>query len=199
MKLPKYLLWLDLETTGSDPEVDCIIEVGCTLTFNDLADVHGSEGTPWEFTSLVAPTPRGIASMFENPVVWNMHTKNGLIDELHAGVDNLPRPEDVADQLKKQLFELCGARHNIALAGSGVAHFDIKFLRKYMPDLVRFLAYPIIDIGVIRRTFWMWAPNVDTSFESWFNPNDKLHRGLADIKLHLEEARYYKVLMEGLA
>ena len=41
-KLEDKLLWLDLETTGSDEANDCIIEVGCVLTTHDLIELASS-------------------------------------------------------------------------------------------------------------------------------------------------------------
>lgn len=206
---PDYLLWLDLETTGSEVDGDdCIIEIGCVLTdweLNDILYTPGvgvGMGTPWEFSKLVDPTQGGIVSLFFNKVVWNMHTRNGLIEELQReGADG---SYHVEEKLLREL-EMLGVRpHKAALAGSGVGHFDIRALRRWMPALVKFLAYPIFDIGVVRRSFQWWVR--DEFKDSYLyetkdgkNFGDlKPHRALQDAKLHLEEARWFRNIIHDL-
>lgn len=52
--LADHLLWLDLETTGSDEAHDSIIEVGCALTTTDLVEIAA-------FSEIVTLSPRGWA------------------------------------------------------------------------------------------------------------------------------------------
>lgn len=210
---PDYLLWLDLETTGSDVGaggVDCIIEVGATLTDWELNSilwepyVGVGTGTPWEFSHLVEPTKEGLFSLFNNRTVWRMHTDNGLIEALRAiaptSSDQIPDPAvHVAEVLIERLIGLGVKPKRCALAGSGVAHFDSRALRHEMPNLMDFLAYPIYDIGVVRRTFQWW---VRDEFKDYYlrgdNTSQKPHRALDDAKLHLEEARWYRDVIHNL-
>jgi oligoribonuclease len=198
MGQPDYLLWLDLETTGSDVEEDCIIEIGCHLTTRDLEFVtyNTSPHEPWTFDWLVEPEEGGWSRVFKNSTVHAMHSDNNLIDDItgawHTGLE-LKDPYEVADILIEELERLDIKSHKAMLAGSGVAHFDSRFLHKHMPQLMRYLAYPVLDVGVLRRAFQMWAPHVPT-----FDPfeDGKPHRALADVKGHIEEARFYQTIMD---
>jgi len=177
-KLEDKLLWLDLETTGSDEAHDCIIEVGCVLTTHDLIELG-------EFTSIVKPEALGLGRMLQNPIVRAMHEKNGLLSEvLEVTDDHLPHK--VTQRLLEWLVASGGEQSKVALAGSGVGHFDIRFIRRYMPQLASFLRYWVIDIGSIRRAHDMWV-GTTISVEN----DNKTHRALDDVHCHVAEARAF--------
>lgn len=178
-----HLLWIDLETTGSASDKDCIIEVGAVLTTTDLTEL-GS------FTSLVRPNDRGLGRLMLNKFVREMHTANGLLDELLNS--EAKTPHDVGQELIAWATDLGAQQGRTVLAGSGVAHFDRRFLDKFMPQVTQLLRYWVIDIGVIRRAHDMW---VGTEVSK---ANDaKTHRALDDVYCHLEEARAFKALWSG--
>ena len=176
----EHLLWLDLETTGSDESKDCIIEVGAILTTEDL---HIIAELQW----VLSPTDEALGRLLRNDVVREMHTANGLLDHVLAGAGM--KPHQAAKDMLTWL-EINGAKQgHVALAGSGVAHFDRRFLDRYMPQVSRFLRYWVIDIGVIRRAHGMW---VGTEVSA---ANDaKTHRALDDARCHLAEALAFRDL-----
>lgn len=174
------LLWLDLETTGSDEEKDSIIEVGCVLTTPTL-DVL------CEHTTLVMPSPLGLGRLMLNPTVRSMHETNGLLDALLN--EDVPPPHAATKFLLEWLDANGAKQGHTVLAGSGVGHFDRRFIKRYMPQLDRFLRYWCIDIGVIRRAHDMWVGTVVST------ANDgKTHRALDDARCHLAEAQAFRDL-----
>lgn len=174
------LLWLDLETTGSDVAHDCIIEVGCILTTTDLTHLG-------EFQAVVLPEPEGYGRMMLNDFVRNMHADNGLLEDLTAGLGK--KPHEVTKSLLKWAADLGAKEGRTVLAGSGVGHFDRKFIDRYMPPLSRFLRYWCIDTGVLRRAHEMWVGTVVST------ANDaKTHRALDDVRCHLAEAQAFRDL-----
>ena len=177
--LTDHLLWCDLETTGSDEKAgDEIIEIGCVLTTHDLKEL----GT---FTCVVRPSPLALGRMMQNPVVKAMHEKNGLLDYVLTAAED-QRPHQVTRRLLDWL-DAAGAPAKLVLAGSGVGHFDRRFIERYMPQLAQRLRYWVIDIGVIRRAHQMWVGDVISC------ANDrKTHRALDDAKCHLEEAQAFR-------
>lgn len=179
------LLWLDLETTGSDETKDSIIEVGCILTTYDLNAVG-------EFQAVVTPEPLGYGRMMLNPTVRAMHEANNLLWELSEG--NGRRPHEVTNDLMRWLADSGASQGRTVLAGSGVGHFDRRFIARYMPQLDRFLRYWCIDIGVIRRAHEMWVGSV-VSTEN----ENKTHRAIDDVWCHLKEARIFRDLWRGVS
>ena len=179
--LTDFLLWLDLETTGSDESKDSIIEVGAILTTPDLDDVA-------EYQSIVLPTDEALGRLLRNPVVKDMHRANGLLDQLLM-LESGPKPHAVATELLGWLDERTVADDSIVLAGSGVGHFDRRFLERWMPQVARRLRYWCIDVGVVRRAYAMWTDTAEVHPE---HVPGKTHRALDDARFHLEEARMWR-------
>ena len=177
------LLWLDLETTGTDETRDSIIEIGCILTTEAL-DMLG------EYESLVLPTDEALGRLLRNPVVKDMHRANGLLDQMLM-LESGRKPHAVAQELLAWLDE--HTDQPVVLAGSGVGHFDRRFLKRWMPQVDRRLRHWCIDVGVIRRAHEMFTGNPPPS-----SANDaKTHRALDDARCHLKEALAFRALWRG--
>jgi oligoribonuclease (3'-5' exoribonuclease) len=176
--LRHHLLWTDLECTGSDEAKDEIIEIGCVLTTYDLVEL----GT---WTAVVQPRPEALGRMMLNDVVRQMHTKNGLLEEVinQEGWAVHTATQELLDWLRGHEIK----KGDLVIAGSGVGHYDSRFIKKFMPQLMPgYCKYWVIDIGNIRRAWDMWV-GTDVS-----SANDgKTHRALDDAKCHLEEARAF--------
>ena len=174
------LLWLDLESTGSETS-DSIIEVGCVLTDRSLQEI-GS------FTSLVRPDLPNWTRMFSLQPVVDMHQQNGLIDDIEAGFSHgyLPPCHSVEAAVIDWAVRLGAKPGATYLAGSGVSHFDQRMLLAHMPLLARFCRYATIDIGVIRRVHSIMLEELPS------RANDaKTHRALDDVYCHIQEMRDY--------
>lgn len=179
------LLWIDLETTGSDEARDCIIEVGAILTTTEL-DVLG------ECSIVVAPTAEGLGRLMQNAFVRDMHQRNGLLPLLLDAETPAYKPHEAAKTLLAWAERLGAKQGRTVLAGSGVGHFDRRFIARWMPQVDKFLRYWCIDIGVVRRAHDLW---VGTPVSA---ANDaKTHRGLDDIRCHVEEARAFRDLWQS--
>lgn len=201
---PKYLVVLDLETTGTDEHQDSIIEVGIVLCTLDLVEVA-------EWDSIVMPTHWGGSRPVQwwtdgghwlrslmNEYVAGMHTQNGLINELMAtGADRKGMADfwfgvnGIQQQLERWLSGY-GKRHEFMLAGSGVSHFDRRFLKAQLPEFEKWLQYPNMDVGVVRR-FATLLCGVDVPDLS----EGKTHRALDDARIHLQEMRNWRAFIEN--
>lgn len=179
MRKYDHLLWVDLETTGVDERLDSIIEVGAILTDTNLNEID-------QKSILVEPTDEAILRLVRNGAVTEMHLANGLLDDLNS---EAVFPPHLADSMLVGMLEKHSVRkHRVILAGSGVSHFDRRFIKAQLPYTDAYLAYPSIDIGVVRRTWQMLVPGYSVSPAQ----GSKTHRALDDIKYHLEEARAFK-------
>lgn len=182
-----HLLWIDLETTGTNEKLDDIIEVGFILT-DVTMDHEIAQGSMALQVSEFA-----WQRMKETPIVWDMHTENGLIEVLEGNNSDLPTARQYEEFLIKQVLVANEVEsHRVMLAGSGVGHFDRKFIKEKFPSLDSYLAYPVIDVGVIRR-FYRELCGMEVS-----GANDgKTHRALDDIRCHLDEAKWFKKQFSG--
>jgi oligoribonuclease len=179
----QYMLWLDLETTGTDERHDEIIEVGVALTDRDLNII---EERTW------VCFPESTTPLFlMDDVVIDMHVKSGLIgDVLKAGKRGEVSIEYIDNLVSELLFKYNGTRHT-PLAGSGVMHFDRRFIKQYMPETDKKLTFWAYDVGVVRRFMRMAGMQTPDNFEGL------KHRALDDVHDHINEAKVYLDLMKN--
>ncbi len=181
-----HLAWIDLESTGTNEHVDDIVEIAMIVTDMSLQPVM-------QYTEVIQPEHGDWYDRMRSiDAVFDMHTKNGLIEDLQSGV--APDLFSVDREIVSILKEMEIREKAIMLAGSGVGHFDARFIRHHMKYLSKHLAYPVIDVGVMRR----FVRDVVGRPDMIPNEGDgsiKTHRAMDDIKLHLEEARYYRKVL----
>ncbi len=135
------LCWLDLETSGLDHTTDAILEVAVSVT-----DWDGQLTYDPGMVSAVAKFPN--TTKFD-PVVKSMHTANGLFNDI---ADHGQALSDIDAALADHISDFGRQRHELWLAGSGVAQFDIHWLRAQMPlTSASVHHYVTLDVGHLRR------------------------------------------------
>jgi oligoribonuclease len=134
-------LWIDLETTGLDPDNDRIIEVGWFLS-----DHH--EQVTEAQSVLITPDKIAWELMKQDLFVQSMHTNNGLLKDMDAFGTIMV--EDAEDQILEDLLKHKGGIP--ILAGASV-HFDRGFIRTWMPRLDRRLTHRHMDVSTLRMFF----------------------------------------------
>jgi len=157
-------VWIDLETTGLDPDNDRIIEVGWFLSDNTL------QITP-EQSVLITPDKIAWELMQQDLFVQNMHTKNGLLRDMETFGSILI--EDAEDQILEDLDK--HPDDIFILAGASV-HFDRAFIRNWMPRLDRKLLHRHMDTSTLRLFFDSLGYRSVADKE-----HDTVHRALEDI------------------
>jgi oligoribonuclease (3'-5' exoribonuclease) len=180
-----YLLWCDLETTGLDLKADVILEAAFILTDSNLDAKMQSH-------HLFPPSQAGWDLLLANEFVRKMHAANGLVAELVSSGSRLDWQAENA--IRDHDVELEGAisRHledgdTLHLAGSGIAAFDRPLIDRDFPLVSHLLHYAPIDVGVLKRTWQMWAGQPISTDDA-----NKTHRAMADVEGHLREARLFR-------
>lgn len=183
--------WVDLETTGGDHLTGHVLEVAAVITTADpAAEVLA------EFERVVAPAmivaelAAGVPfSALVNPEVAAMHERNGLARALRTAAPTSTRSLDA--DLTAWRLEVCdraGAPRKMLLAGSGVAHFETRWLPRHFPRFNGGLTYYALDTGVLRRALRLCGVDVP--------PNgSRTHRALADVHDHIAEWRAMSALV----
>ena len=183
------LAWIDLETTGLDAHLDPILEIGLIIT-----RARPPFETVATYEAVIAPDEDEWYTRM-NSFVREMHTGNNLLNDIESHGRAL---SDVEEEVVS-LFKEYGRPHNYMLAGSGVSHFDHRFINAQMPILAKWLQYPSLDVGVIRRALgFSGRSDLDAFGQTFATVNDKPHRGLDDVADHLNEFRAYSKMFEGI-
>ena len=172
-------VWFDAETTVRCPNFDRMVEAGVIITDSDLVELA-------RYSSLVEPGALGRERLAGCPEALAMHTESGLLDALNS--EALPALRDV----EREIVALVDAFTDqpAVLSGSGVAAFDLQFIRQQTPQLTSRLEYWTHDIGHLRRE-WKRATGTELVTANQHKP----HRALIDIDLHLIEARAFREVL----
>jgi oligoribonuclease len=181
VSIEQPLVWIDLEMTGLDPDVDAIIEIATIVTDGQL---HQVEQGP---DLLVAAPPSALAQMDE--LVRNMHGRSGLLDALQ----HVDRSVAQAEAETLAFVRTLVPDPAIApLAGNSV-HADRMFLRRYMPTLEAHLHYRNVDVSTLKELIRRWRPKL---LDEAPVKSDR-HRALGDITESIEELRFYRKALFG--
>nr|CAD2131055.1 unnamed protein product [Meloidogyne enterolobii] len=171
------LIWIDCEMTGLDPIKDRLVEIACIVTEGDLKIVA-------EFGPFAIKQPTNILEGM-NDFVRQMHEKNGLLKRVESeGIEE----SEVENKLMEFLLVHTPPK-TCQLAGNSV-HYDLQFLKRYMPKFVEHLHYRIIDVSTIKELVKRWYSDSEKLVNM---PPKKLnHLAMDDIKESIDELIYYK-------
>ena len=168
------LIWMDLEMTGLDPEINVIIEIATVVTTASLDVV--AEGP-----SLAITQPKESMDLMDD---WNQehHSASGLIDRIAS--DGVSEAE--AEAMTLDFVSSHVDRGEAPLCGNSIWQ-DRRFLARYMPSLESYLHYRIIDVSTVKELAERWAPAVLDEVVKKGN-----HRALDDVLESIDELRHYR-------
>lgn len=171
-----WLLWVDIETTGLDPNEDKILQLACVLTNCQDEKIHYKQ----EFTFY--HDEGTLLKMSE----WckEQHFKSGLVYDVLQSSWTI---EDVERKIILILNQHLTIRDTVYLAGNSV-HFDKSFISRLMPLLAKRCSHRIVDVSSLAIICKHLAPNL------YENRPDKSHEhtAMADIMESIAEYTYYK-------
>lgn len=171
---PEHLIWIDLEMTGLDPDVDRIIEIATIITDGALNIV--AEGP-----ALAIRQPNEILAGMDQ---WNrdQHGKSGLVDRVRVS----PLSEPDAESLTLDFIKKYVPPGKSPMCGNSICQ-DRRFLYRHMPDLERYFHYRHLDVSTVKELAARWAPEIYKGFSK-----EPCHLALQDIIDSIRELRYYR-------
>ena len=173
------LVWIDLEMTGLEPEVERIVEIAVIITDGQLERLE-------EGPDLVLSAPEEVLGAMHEVVV-QMHTASGLINQIRASRLTVELAEAQVLEFVKRYIPEPGVA---PLAGNSV-HADRAFLHKYMPQLEAHVHYRNVDVSTLKELARRWRP--ETLEQAPRKAGG--HRALADIRESIEEMRYWRTAL----
>ena len=165
----KKLLWIDMEMTGLDPEIERVIEVAAIVTdldFKTLESYHSVIKQPQAF--------------LDNMDEWNRkhHGESGLLAKVPLGAE----PHQVEKELCELVQRHYGPEERAVLAGNSIFQ-DRKFIDLYFKDLARLLHYRMMDVTA-------WKIIMNAKYHVEYQKRDS-HRALEDIQESIEELKTF--------
>jgi oligoribonuclease len=173
MKNNPYLVWIDLEMTGLDPERHVILEIASIITNGSLEIV--AEGP----NLAIRHAPEVFSAM--EPWSRRHHEASGLTARAMASAYDTPSAEDetlafVSSHCRKGKSPLCG----------NSIWQDRRFLSKHMPRLEAFFHYRNIDVSSVKELVNRWYPRLPRYVKR------KTHLAMDDIRESIGELAYYR-------
>lgn len=213
----KHIAWCDIETTGLDPALDTPLEIAIVLTGLDL-DVIAERTwlvLPPQLDVIALPTvvrtmhnenglfrdifdaQDALRERDKRPASAYLDSRRNLYalpeSELPAERIDFARVIDhrIDDWLRAKLgyqWHDYGHKRTLALGGSGVSHFEARWLPLWFPKFNEWLHHSTLDVGVLRR----FIENVANRPKLVPQSTRTLeHRAMDDVQMHLREGRKY--------
>jgi oligoribonuclease len=168
------LIWLDLEMTGLEPDVDVILEMATIITDSHLNVL--AEGPVFAIKTT--------DQVLENMNEWCIehHGKSGLTQRCKDSITSLE--EATAETVK--FVEQYVPKGVSPMCGNSIGQ-DRRFINKYMPEYEDYFHYRNIDVSTIKELARRWKPEV----------LDKVvktgaHLALDDIRESIAELKIYR-------
>ncbi len=169
-----YLVWIDLEMTGLNPDTDHIIEAAIVITDGDLNTIA-------EAPVLAVHQSDAVLDGMDN---WNKNThgKSGLIDRVKASTLT---EADVEAQMIAFMKEYVPTRIS-PMCGNSICQ-DRRFLARWMPKFEDYFHYRNLDVSTLKELAKRWKPDMAKGVKKHGK-----HEALADIYESIEELKHYR-------
>ncbi len=187
-----YVIPLDLETAGLNPEQHEILEVAAVVGRFD------ADGNFVRFGGLSRVMPlRSDITTWHDEVI-KMHSANGLLAEcasVRRQVTQAYSPHAQSDEgklnehrrrLDDELARLASNHpkdRKYTLVGNTV-HFDLNFVKKYFPNFAAHLSHRVLDVSSVRLFLEMLGKP--------YVKGDVAHRAMADVEMSLATLASYR-------
>ncbi|MDR0807349.1 MAG: oligoribonuclease [Enterobacteriaceae bacterium] len=168
------LIWIDLEMTGLDPQINRIIEIATIVTDANLNIL--AEGP----VLAVHQPDEHLALMDE----WctTTHTANGLVKRVKESTfDERAAELQTIEFLRQWVPEGCSP-----ICGNSIGQ-DRRFLYRYMPELERYFHYRYLDVSTLKELARRWKPEILAGIKK-----QNSHQALDDIRDSIAELAYYR-------
>jgi len=171
---PNYLIWIDLEMTGLNPDSDRIIEVATVVTNGNLEIIE--EGP----VIAVNQSEEVLAHMDE----WNtkQHTRSGLVERVRNSNVN----ETAAEAITLEFLMRLVPPNRSPMCGNSICQ-DRRFLFRHMPKLEQYFHYRNLDVSTVKELAKHWKPGIAKLFKK-----KSTHLAMDDIKESIDELKHYR-------
>ena len=168
------LVWLDMEMTGLNPDIDKVIEVAMIVTDSQL-------NTLAEAPVLVVHQSDEALDAMDS---WNKstHARSGLIAKVKAATLSEAEVEQkfldfMAQYVPASVTPMCG---------NSICQ-DRRFMVRHLPRLEAYFHYRNLDVSTLKELVKRWKPELIKGMVKHGK-----HEALADIQESIAELKYYR-------
>lgn len=181
------LLWLDVETTGLDPESDDLLEIGMIATDVNLNRLDDGYHAVVRFDEPV-----------EDAFIAHMHGANGLLDECRTGIPIEHVVVGAGDYVMRHLPDPNSKeKGRVLLAGSSVA-FDRAWVDAKLPGILNGVHHRLFDMSAIGEAMRAWNPMVAAGAPTWAKDPKRDDRVLRCLAHSLALAAWWRDMLAGI-
>lgn len=170
----EYLVWVDMEMTGLDPDRDRVIEIAFVVTDARLEVVAEAP------VLVVHQSDEVLAGMD----AWNTatHGRSGLTARVRASTLD----EAAAQRQMLGFLERHVPAKASPMCGNSICQ-DRRFMARWMPGLEAYFHYRNLDVSTLKELARRWKPEVLAGLVK-----QSRHEALADIHESIGELRHYR-------
>lgn len=173
------ILFLDVETSGLDPDKHVILELGAVLVDVNLVELGRR---CWIFKS-------DDFDVLDTLETVDLHRASGLLDALDDDdVPGFSRAGVESALLRWLAYECAVPSGSLELAGFSI-HFDRGFIRRHMPLFNRWLSHRMIDVSTLRTLHRRWRGELPKAHAA--------HRALADCEAAIADLASFRNALFG--
>ena len=167
------LIWLDLEMTGLNPDIDYIIEIATVVTDKELKPL--AEGP------MIAIYQD--ESVLEGMDEWNttQHGKSGLLERVRNSKYSVWDAELMTLDFLKEHVPV----NTSPMCGNSICQ-DRRFMFRLMPDLEKYFLYRNLDVSTVKELVKRWTTGKDQFIKN------ASHLALDDVYDSIEEMQHYR-------
>jgi oligoribonuclease len=171
------ICWLDVETTGLDPERGLLLEVAVVVTNTWLSELARE-------SVVIAHSAEAVEATGMCELVRDMHTQNGLLDEVTGNGSFRPSDLRLAEHRLLVLVNRVSGQGTVFLGGFSPGGVDRPYLRKYMPRLHKRLHHRSVDASGLALAMVAWGQATPP-----YKEHEPKHRALEDTLASIEVAK----------
>ena len=168
------LIWLDMEMSGLDPDLNRVLEIAMVITDSAL-------NTVVELPVLVVHQSDAVLDSMDD---WNKstHARSGLITKVKVStLDEAAVETQFIAALEQHVPK--GAS---PMCGNSICQ-DRRFMARHLPKLEAFFHYRNLDVSTLKELVKRWKPELAKGLAKHGK-----HEALADIYESIEELKYYR-------